>query len=907
MNILIVEKTTETVNSLASALQSAGFSKIAKATSPAEAKAVLGQFGPVNLLIVDSFFANGENGFELRDSLASIFPNLQTIFLTEYDLSDYQSYVGQSVVVPKPVDTNYLCELARYYQQYYFPPSPQPTTEPKLQPESQFQPKEEPSSLQVAQVAQKVSEESAELRSELSETSLQSARTSSLEKQESTLVAQTTSSIEEAKIKPIQSVEKTGPLVPSQSPQASISPVSTEEVRQVGSSESTSSATSSTSKPRTEVSPIGASTISLPAEPSSVSLQGGPSAKVPVSQVDAPSSPKPAQARSEATPSVSISPKPTIPATKPSQPGAVKVIQPSISTKPTPAPVSKHAKVPATSPALLSQQGRDTELPPDSLVGKTLAGYTIEAKIGETAYGSIYRALQENMNRKVRLYTLDPAKQPGPEGIEKFRKDASAKSRVQQANILTVIEACEADGIHFFTTEYLAASSLEQFCSAGNKIPARTAHSILQAVSNAMSYMVAQNIRHNPLTPNSILLGGSSGIRLSNIAALEPTRELQEAEEIRSIADFILKNLTPNADAEVPGLTQLLQKAVAGAPEASSWRDLAASTAAISPKVVIADAEKVHAKEIITQKALEEARKRQRRSVLITGLTSFTLLAIAFGFLYYLLFLKGHRYTDFKKMIEIPAGEFIYQDGQKVNLPTFWIAEFPVTIGQYAEFLEWVKNNPDRLNEIKHPNAPSGKTYIPQDWADQKLNTGDMPGYYTRAKRWGKFRGGDLNLDSPVFGVDFYDAWSYAKWKGMRLPTEQEWEKAARGTDGRIYPWGNEPKNEWVNSGQDFHPNPEKGGNVDGWKRWCPVTAMPKDVSPYGVRGMAGNVSEWTDSWDESPSLGMKVPVIRGGNWQNPDYRLTRRLLVRMAEQSDMALGFRLASSVPPDQVKPLK
>jgi formylglycine-generating enzyme required for sulfatase activity len=75
---------------------------------------------------------------------------------------------------------------------------------------------------------------------------------------------------------------------------------------------------------------------------------------------------------------------------------------------------------------------------------------------------------------------------------------------------------------------------------------------------------------------------------------------------------------------------------------------------------------------------------------------------------------------------------------------------------------------------------------------------------------------------------------------------------------------------------------------------------MKGDKSPYGVMDMAGNVSEWTDSWVESPELGVKVPVIRGGNWQNPDYRLTRRLTVRMAEQNDMALGFRTASDTPP-------
>jgi formylglycine-generating enzyme required for sulfatase activity len=234
-------------------------------------------------------------------------------------------------------------------------------------------------------------------------------------------------------------------------------------------------------------------------------------------------------------------------------------------------------------------------------------------------------------------------------------------------------------------------------------------------------------------------------------------------------------------------------------------------------------------------------------------------------------------------MVQVPEGEFSmgsdeYKDSQPIHtvyLDEFWIDKTEVNIGKYIRC----------VNE--------GVCDMPADGSFSRDSYYNDPAYYAH----------------PVIYVDWNNAKAYCEWAGRRLPTEAEWEKAARGTDGRRYPWaGTDFSCELAN----YNPGSYSAG-CGGVGDTMEVSFLPQGASPYGALNMVGNVAEWVADWysatyyGESPVDNPTGPltgedhVLRGSSFRNIKLYLTtfyRRWSAPYGTGDD--IGFRCASSDAP-------
>ncbi len=264
------------------------------------------------------------------------------------------------------------------------------------------------------------------------------------------------------------------------------------------------------------------------------------------------------------------------------------------------------------------------------------------------------------------------------------------------------------------------------------------------------------------------------------------------------------------------------------------------------------------------------------------------------------------RGKDAMVMVFVPAGEFVMGSADsdasaradekpqhRVYLDAFWIDRTAVTNAMFASFAQASGYVTDAERKGR------GFAWNGRNWFD-KQNWEEREG-----ASWRHPNGPDSAINDlashPAVQISWNDAVAYCRWAGGRLPTEAEWEKAARGTDGRLYPWGDAFDCKLGNFG---------GVDCDGYRQTAPVGRFPAGASPYGALDMAGNTWEWVadayaeDYYARSPNRNPPGPdggalrVMRGGSWfyGREDVRSARRDYVG-PDHSGADTGFRCASS----------
>ena len=484
---------------------------------------------------------------------------------------------------------------------------------------------------------------------------------------------------------------------------------------------------------------------------------------------------------------------------------------------------------------------------------RQLGEYRLRELLAENTLSSTWLAEQVSVSR---LVLVDELRADRADQREAFLADVRAKAAVDHPLIGSVFEAVAEPGLCFYAHELLPGVTLSERGKAGEPFaPARLAH-VLRRISDAHLQHEALGHATSPLGLDAVVLDEHGVIRLKNLAVAGPRDPEQSARDIVHLGTA----LVPLVAAGKPGGTRLFTLLAwmrgEGLDVPLAWSQIHDFCEQIEHQ--LADP---------LSPAAARAGSRGRKKLPVAVIILATAVTLA-GIL--LLAVKTRPPTppappraSLPGPVSVAAGRHPTPDGAEETLPAFRISAHEVTIGQYAGFLETLGMlaKGQREHTFDHAKQPPEKTsHAPTDW----------PALLAAAKSNGTWQNQPVTLDSPVVGVDWWDAAAYAEWKQARLPTQEEW-FAALNMD--------------VKDPAAIPPGP-----------WLSVTSRTADRTPPGLVGMAGSVAEWTAKPAANPAnpLGEKFWVIIGGSYLKPGSNALSREWTADRALRRPGLGFRL-------------
>jgi hypothetical protein len=482
----------------------------------------------------------------------------------------------------------------------------------------------------------------------------------------------------------------------------------------------------------------------------------------------------------------------------------------------------------------------------------TLGDYRLKELLEEGPVTRTWLAEQKSVRREVLIDELRPE---AYHAREEFLADVRTKAAVDHPLIGPVFEAVSNDTTCFFAREKLPGTTLEEHLRLGKPLRPVTMAGLLRKLSEANSQLESRGYASTPLDLGDIHLEENGIVRLVNLVVAGDRDPDQSRNDVVYLGTKLVALLAHQQPGATRTLALLSWMRGEGIDEPLEWDRIHTFASQI---------EKSFADPLAAQFSTRPVAKRKTSRLPIYIVLGAIVIALA-----------GYGLSKVKpkappapppaplpEAVAIAAGEHPTADGGVTELPAFKISAHEVTIGQYAEFLDTLSRlGNDRERIFDHEEQPAEKlNHFPDDWEE----------LYASAKANGAWQNRPVTLDTPVVGVDWWDATAYCSWKKGALPTQEQWFAALRS--------------------QLKEPSALQPSN------WLPVTADTPDRTPAGILGMAGSLSEWTRSQAPTPAnpLGGHYWVLMGGSYLNPANGALSRAWIEDRSLRRPDLGFRI-------------
>jgi serine/threonine-protein kinase len=530
--------------------------------------------------------------------------------------------------------------------------------------------------------------------------------------------------------------------------------------------------------------------------------------------------------------------------------------------------------------------------------------YQITGVIGKGAAGVVYEGFDATLQRKVAIKVVRPQGFDPEEASMKarFEREALAAAGLNHPNIVTIFDYGEFEKKPAIVMEYARGRTLKDCVDMGKPFEISEIVSIISQILDALSYCHKRNIIHRDIKPANIILSDDNLIKVTDfgVAHVESSeltqtgviigtpsymspeqfsgRKADGRSDLFSTGVILYELLAEERPFVGASITSIMHSVVNVQPRVPSKVNTRITTAfdSVIKKALAKDPDKRYQSAEEFAAALKQAFEKsapkkaagtsgsKNYKFVLAGvvIAAIVVILLSTNFIPYLKRVVTESKPpgpepDVSEMILIPEGEFIMgsdkytneRPQQTIYLDSYHIDRFLVANGDFSQFAEATGYQTDAEK------AGYGSVRFGYRWKKVPAANWRRPDGVTSIE--GK-------EDHPVTQVSFNDALAYCEWKGKDLPTEAQWEKAARGAEGNEYPWGNSEPDDTLANYDDII------GTTTA------VDLYQKGQSVYGVYDMAGNVNQWCKDFystgerkSENPigPAGGKEHVVKGGSF----------------------------------------